>query len=161
MLQVKGGVELTVGYHQLSGKLVPLKKPLAVLEKAAVSNHDLNSGTQYQVGCASEGGRNSTLQLSLLCAQRSAASEVYLEHIKMYFSIRQCPKCPRMQAVHAIAGRSCVFQTTDTATAFIKVCVGAMRQVIGVVRQKCLFKTRPKALITKPTERGGPVTKGI
>ena len=49
-MQTKGVVELTIGYHQLSGKLVPLKKPLAVLEKCkAVMSVDDSSGTEFRV----------------------------------------------------------------------------------------------------------------
>ena len=52
-LQVKGVVELTIGYHQLSGKLVPLKKPLAVLEKAFSidpSDPEEHQESHYRVG---------------------------------------------------------------------------------------------------------------
>ena len=38
--QKSGIVELTVGYHQLEGKLVALTKPLAVLEKRAIGGMD-------------------------------------------------------------------------------------------------------------------------
>ena len=47
---MKGIVELTIGYHQLSGKLVPLKKPLAVLEKVVGADAEAHSEIQYQVG---------------------------------------------------------------------------------------------------------------
>eukprot|EP00877_Chromochloris_zofingiensis_P000855 jgi/Chrzof1/10770/Cz05g11170.t1 len=66
----KDVVQLTIGYHQLEGKRVPLKKPIAILEK---DNNDSSGNTKYNV--------------------------------------------------------------------------------VGVVRQKYLFKTRPRALISKPLTR--------
>lgn len=46
--QSKGVVELTIGYHQLTGKLVPLKKPLAVLEKVLDDNEGRARTRAYQ-----------------------------------------------------------------------------------------------------------------
>lgn len=41
--QKPGVIQLTIGYHQLEGKKVPLKKPVAILDKVAGSD-----GTRYQ-----------------------------------------------------------------------------------------------------------------
>ncbi|KAK9809807.1 hypothetical protein WJX73_008411 [Symbiochloris irregularis] len=49
----KGVIELTIGYHQLAGKLVPLKKPLAVLEKVPAKRAGDTSHLAYQVRRAS------------------------------------------------------------------------------------------------------------
>lgn len=44
-LALQGSIFLTIGYHQLEGSRVPLKKPFAILEK------DTSEGsTGYQVG---------------------------------------------------------------------------------------------------------------
>lgn len=49
---------LTIGYHQLDGQLVALKKPLVILEKRTgeldMADDDSNSGTgvEYKVRCA-------------------------------------------------------------------------------------------------------------
>jgi hypothetical protein len=43
---LQGSVTLTIGYHQLEGKRVEVKKPLVVLDKVADSE---GQGTQYKV----------------------------------------------------------------------------------------------------------------
>ncbi|GIL91204.1 hypothetical protein Vretimale_18861 [Volvox reticuliferus] len=42
-------LQLTIGYHQLEGKRVPLKKPLAVLNKCERMPHDGDASTSYEV----------------------------------------------------------------------------------------------------------------
>lgn len=37
--QRKDSLQLTIGYHQLEGQLVNLKKPLAILEKESKDNN--------------------------------------------------------------------------------------------------------------------------
>eukprot|EP00879_Flechtneria_rotunda_P020304 GHRR01021352.1.p1 GENE.GHRR01021352.1~~GHRR01021352.1.p1 ORF type:complete len:123 (+),score=30.45 GHRR01021352.1:671-1039(+) len=72
-------IQLQIGYHVLEGKRLPLKKPLAIMEK---QGHNGNAGSQANNGSP------------IIC------------------------------------------------------------KVIGVLRHKYLFKTRPKALITKPGRHG-------
>lgn len=79
-------VKLTIGYHQLEGKRVPLKKPYAILDRAA-------PGQQQQA--------------------------------------EQQPQQREGQSALPHAGY----------------------KVIGVVRSKLLFKTRPRALISKPANK--------
>lgn len=40
-------IQLTVGYHQLEGKKVGLKKPFAILQQA--TDEDTEAGKKYQV----------------------------------------------------------------------------------------------------------------
>ena len=105
---------LTIGYHQLEGKRMELKKPFAVLDRVAGSGSDEEdqSGTQYKV--------------------------------------RQLPK------VHAAAaatlrrhGPEHMPHKGATVSHWPHVFC-PVPQVIGVVREKILFKARPRALITKP-----------
>lgn len=48
-MQKKNVVELIIGYHQLEGQLVPLKKPLAMLEKVPEECGTGSTATCYQV----------------------------------------------------------------------------------------------------------------
>ena len=48
-MQKKDAVELVVGYHQLEGQLLPLKKPLAMLEKTFDEAAASPMATGYQV----------------------------------------------------------------------------------------------------------------
>ncbi|XP_042503711.1 chromosome transmission fidelity protein 8 homolog [Macadamia integrifolia] len=73
----EGKYTFTVGYHELSGSKVPLKKPFLVLKKKKVVNVELEKNDS------------------------SASSKIELE-------------------------------------------------IVGIIRQRILFKTRPKALISKP-----------
>lgn len=98
MLQSADGVDLTIGYHKLSGKSVKLKKPLVLVEKAQQTD-DSGQALEYKV-----------LLLEIACKSK---------HIH-----------PQL----AYDDWGCV-------------------QTVGVVRQKLLFKTRPKALISAPQQR--------
>lgn len=49
MIQKKDTVELTIGYHQLEGQSVALKKPLAMLEKLDKSDGTDSQALGYQV----------------------------------------------------------------------------------------------------------------
>ncbi|GLC46605.1 hypothetical protein PLESTM_001896000 [Pleodorina starrii] len=42
-------LQLTIGYHQLEGKRVPLKKPLAILSKSGSTSHAGDTSTSYEV----------------------------------------------------------------------------------------------------------------
>ncbi|KAH7867570.1 hypothetical protein Vadar_004074 [Vaccinium darrowii] len=77
----------TVGYHELMGSKIPLKKPLLVLKKMRRDSDAENSGTE-------------------------SSSRVELE-------------------------------------------------VIGIIRQRILFKTRPKALISRPVVKERVSTRGL
>lgn len=74
----QGTVYLTIGYHQLEGKVQPLKKPLAVLSKVD-SLQDASSGepqTSYEVGALSMQHPRPptampTTPLTLLCLEPS------------------------------------------------------------------------------------------
>lgn len=107
---LQGAVMLTIGYHQLEGKRMELKKPFAVLDRVADAE---GHSTEYKVG-------------------RGAGAEP--------------STCPGRQCKLAVSGDSlitCVCVTSATASP-------PLPQVIGVVREKILFKARPRALITKP-----------
>jgi len=41
-IKKKGHVQLTIGYHQLSGTVIRLKKPLLVLEKETRTSGEVN-----------------------------------------------------------------------------------------------------------------------
>ena len=96
-------VELTIGYHQLEGKIVTLKKPVAMLEKRQPDNMETEDDNQHSL----------TYEVCRLLLQSST-----LVHIAS--SLR-----------HQRAA--------------------VVLQVVGVIRKKCIFKSRPKALISKPT----------
>lgn len=49
MIQKKDTVELTIGYHQLEGQSVALKKPLAMLEKLDKPDGTDSQALGYQV----------------------------------------------------------------------------------------------------------------
>lgn len=49
-MQKEDALQLTIGYHQLEGKLVLLKKPLAVMEREELP--DQPESIQYKVGLA-------------------------------------------------------------------------------------------------------------
>ena len=86
-------IELTIGYHKLTGKVVPLKKPLVLMEKHTAAEDGDDGSPQpleYKVGSRQHVHR----LLRCKCHTRSAAV-----------------------------------------------------QAVGVVRQKLLFKTRPRAMI--------------
>ncbi|EFJ40322.1 hypothetical protein VOLCADRAFT_108201 [Volvox carteri f. nagariensis] len=42
-------LQLTIGYHQLEGKRIPLKKPLAILSKCGGTTVAGSSSTSYEV----------------------------------------------------------------------------------------------------------------
>lgn len=107
----QGSVLLTIGYHQLEGKRMELKKPFAVLDRVAGSgsgsSEEGDEGTQYKV-------RRYLLGVRGCCCMSTNVTG----------NDQWCAPC-------------CM-------------CLSLMPQVIGVVREKILFKARPRALITKP-----------
>lgn len=98
-----GTVFLTIGYHQLDGKVMDLKKPLLLLE-------------------------------------RREEGEVMGED--------EAEAPPGYKASRAPV------RTGFTRGAFS--CPNLLRQVVGVLRKKYLFKNRPRALISKPEQLKRP-----
>lgn len=99
-------LQLTVGYHQLEGKKVPLKKPLAILSKVQREGDQADAQQQQQ----------------------------------------QEPSQP-LQPQGSNPEAMDVSQPQGTKqTAY---------EVLGVVRYQYLFKTRPRALISKPQGQQG------
>jgi hypothetical protein len=48
-MQKKDSVELIIGYHQLEGQIVMLKKPLAMLERCCAESGE-GKAVEYEVG---------------------------------------------------------------------------------------------------------------
>lgn len=97
-------VKLTIGYHQLEGKRVPLKKPYAILDRAAPAQPQ--HAEQQQAQQQAQQPRGEQPQGEQQQQQQQREGEAAQPH--------------------------------------------AGYMVIGVVRSKLLFKTRPRALISKP-----------
>lgn len=107
-------LQLTIGYHQMDGKRVPLKKPFAIMRKkveqqaaAVAAAGEPSSGQQQQQDGAHTDGD---------------------------------------AAVVAAAGAAPAAASTSY-------------EVIGVIRHKYLFKTRPRPLISKPASNNNKVPK--
>ncbi|GBG69977.1 hypothetical protein CBR_g4805 [Chara braunii] len=97
-----GSARLTIGYHQLEGKRVALKKPLVILKKKV-----------------------STLRSS---SSTKAESEIHLS--EEVGSQGEAQDKPERSSVEYLA--------------------------IGVIKHKYLFKTRPRAIISKPDGKNRP-----
>ena len=103
-LQSPDVVDLTIGYHKLSGKRVQLKKPLVLVEKA-----------QHQ----------------------NSAGQALEYKVQLWHPGRQTYR-------RGLMPMQCCSQGLTGSLAL---------QTVGVVRQKILFKTRPRALISAPQQK--------
>mmetsp|Transcript_39982 Transcript_39982/g.102270 ORF Transcript_39982/g.102270 Transcript_39982/m.102270 type:complete len:118 (+) Transcript_39982:338-691(+) len=45
----KAEINLTIGYHRLDGKVMPLKKPIVIMEKSGGGPSDEKQGAQFSV----------------------------------------------------------------------------------------------------------------
>ena len=140
---------MIIGYHQLEGEIVSLKKPLAMLEK--------------QVGSGAEGGEMQSVEQ---CT--TAYKVMHVVHAFWNRSVGVNPSACISQTcrvfLHAEHGKAgCAHPGLAGEGSIGNVMESTMRedywpmpihlQVVGVIRQKCLFKQRPTALISKPGKR--------
>ena len=180
-------IELTIGYHQLSGKIVPLKKPFAVLERMREDSEAGAFHSGYKVcGVPSGHTQGGYCQKDFHYLTRQKALQTTLQYAQS-MNCKDRPTCKSMRLSDCMYVKSlaifhlymnqyvtptepsCAFggnSAYQLAVQFCPACIcrlaqlcvdqlSCLWQVIGIVRQKCLFKTRPKALITKPAAKGG------
>ena len=121
-------LELRIGYHLLEGAVEKLKKPLAVLEKRAIPRDmDVDEGP----GPSACSGQAASHEWQYDAEGLPRVPQPSVEYKARPILLRRPTQGQR---------RRCYLPLSDRCGT----------QVIGVVRQKVLFKNRPRALISKP-----------
>lgn len=148
---MQGAVMLTIGYHQVEGKRMELKKPYAVLNRMRGGGTDRSAGGGSTSGGGGEGqkaggegeeedgGAAPEYKVQMQSARRAVATAAAAAAFGSAAMPCRCSR-PRALPPPSLPG------TLPSS---------APPQVVGVVRERILFKTRPRALITKPGGEGG------